>query len=375
MKRQTVLIVDDTPANLELLHAILRDEYRTVTAGSGEEALECIRTRKPDLILLDVMMPDLDGYQLCKILKSDKGTRDIPVIFVSAMTQEEDEVKGLDLGAIDYITKPISPHIVRARVRNHLELKRYRDLLEDLSTAADRTKKEFLRSVSHELRTPLTPIIGITDLVLNREQDDEKRKYLSLVQKAALKLLALIEDLIEASRLQDDSVQLDARPFALSPFLDDVMAEVGPLAESKQLQLKLTIDPALPAGVVADAAMLHKALSVLLGNAVKFTAEGDVSIDVRQRDVDDDPLLQFRIADTGIGIPENDLTRIFHDFTQSDGSLTRNFPGLGLGLTLARRIADLMDGTLRAESRPGGGSIFILEIPLVPAEPPAETNS
>jgi two-component system, sensor histidine kinase and response regulator len=370
MKRQTVLIVDDTPANLDLLHAILRNQYHTVTASSGAEALERISAQKPDLILLDVMMPDLDGYQLCTILKSDQRTRDIPVIFVSAKTQEDDEVKGLELGAIDYITKPISPHIVKARVRNHLELKRYRDLLEDLSSAADRTKKEFLRAVSHELRTPLTPIIGMTDLVLNKEQDDEKRKCLSLVQKAALKLLGLVEDLIETSRLQDDSVQLDNRPFALSAFLDDLVAELTPLVESKQLRLNLALDAALPRGIVADAGMLHKALGVLLGNAVKFTPEGEVSLEVRRRDVADDPLLQFSVSDTGIGLAQGDLEKIFKDFTQSDGSLTRPFPGLGLGLTLARRIADLMGGCLRAESRPGGGSIFILEIPLCPAADP-----
>ncbi|HJV34071.1 hybrid sensor histidine kinase/response regulator [Geomonas sp.] len=365
MRRQNVMIVDDTPANIEVVSESLGDEYEMIFATSGAEALDLIREDKPDLILLDIMMPGMDGYEVCSILKGDPATRDIPVIFVTAMIQEEDEIRGLELGAIDYITKPITPHVVRARVKNHLEMKRYRDLLENLSTAADRTKKEFLRGVSHELRTPLTPIIGMTDLVLTSEEDDEKRKYLSLVQKAAMKLLGLIEDLIETSRLEGDEVHLEQRPFQLKPFLDSLAAELGPLAVSKGLKLSLSVDPELPETVVADQGMLHKVLSVLLGNAVKFTAQGEVALDALRGSSGSGLLVHFAVADTGIGIAEEDLERIFNDFTQSDGAITRAYPGLGLGLTLARRIIELMEGRIWAESRQGVGSIFHVEIPLV----------
>jgi two-component system, sensor histidine kinase and response regulator len=377
MKRQTVMIVDDTPANIEILSESLGDDYELLFATSGAEALELVRADKPDLILLDVMMPGMDGYELCAILKSDLATRDIPIVFVTAMTQEEDEIKGLELGAIDYITKPISPHIVRARVKNHLELKRYRDVLETLSTAADRAKKEFLRSVSHELRTPLTPIIGMTDLVLTNEEDDEKRKYLSLVQKAALKLLGIIEDLIETSRLEGEGARVENAPFMLRPFLQGIIGTLEPLARSKGLQFRTTVDESLPEAVVADQGMLRKVLSMLLGNALKFTSGGEVALEVRREQGEaGDEVLRFSVADTGIGIEKQDLDRIFTDFTQSDGSITRNYQGLGLGLTLARRITELMGGHIWAESCAGGGSVFHAEIPLsIPGSAPPDAEA
>lgn len=369
MKRQTVMIVDDTPANIEILSETLGEEYELFFATSGADALELIRADKPDLILLDIMMPGMDGYELCSILKGDPATRDIPIIFVTAMIGEEEEIKGLELGAIDYLTKPISPHIVRARVKNHLELKRYRDLLETLASAADRAKKEFLRSVSHELRTPLTPIIGMTDLVLDSEEDDNKRKYLTMVQKSALRLLGIVEDLIETSRLEGEGTGPEYRPFLLKAFLDTVAIEARTQAEQKGLDFRVTLDPALPDAVSSDQAMLHKVLSMLLGNAVKFTAAGKVSLEVRLQEVAGEQMLQFSVADTGVGIDPADLERVFNDFTQSDGSITRSFPGLGLGLTLARRMTELMDGSIWAESSPGGGSLFQMQIPLLLPEP------
>jgi signal transduction histidine kinase len=369
MKRQTVMIVDDTPANIEILSETLGEEYELFFATSGADALELIRADKPDLILLDIMMPGMDGFELCSILKGDPATRDIPIIFVTAMIGEEEEIKGLELGAIDYLTKPISPHIVRARVKNHLELKRYRDLLETLASAADRAKKEFLRSVSHELRTPLTPIIGMTDLVLDSEEDDNKRKYLGMVQKSALRLLGIVEDLIETSRLEGEGGAPEYRPFLLKAFLDTVAVEARAQAEGKGLDFQVTLDPALPEAVSSDQGMLHKVLSMLLGNAVKFTPAGKVSLEVRPQEVAGELMLQFSVADTGIGIDPADLERVFSDFTQSDGSITRSFPGLGLGLTLARRMTELMNGSIWAESAPGGGSVFQVQIPLLLPEP------
>ncbi|HBA90172.1 MAG TPA: hybrid sensor histidine kinase/response regulator [Geobacter sp.] len=368
MKRQTVMIVDDTPANIEILSESLGDDYELFFATSGADALELIRADKPDLILLDIMMPGMDGYQLCGILKDDPGTRDIPIIFVTAMIGEEEEIKGLELGAIDYLTKPISPHIVKARVKNHLELKRYRDLLETLASAADRAKKEFLRSVSHELRTPLTPIIGMTDLVLNTEEDDNKRKYLTMVQKSALRLLGIVEDLIETSRLEGEGMAPENHPFSLKAFLDTVTMEAQTVSSAKGLEFRAAIEPCLPDAIIADQGMLHKVITMLLSNAVKFTPEGEVAFEVSRQEVAGESMLQFAVSDTGVGIDQGDLERIFSEFTQSDGSITRSFPGLGLGLTLARRMTELMDGSIWAENRPDGGSIFQLQIPLVLAE-------
>jgi diguanylate cyclase (GGDEF)-like protein len=174
MTRQTVLIVDDTPANIEMLSEALSDEYEVLFATSGQDALDIASTQHPDLILLDVIMPDMDGYQVCTRLKEGSRTRTIPVIFVTAMDHEEDETKGLNVGAIDYLTKPIRPPIVRARVRNHLELKRYRDSLESLSSTDGLTgipnRRQFDQAFDREWRrarrkqTPLSLVLMDIDL-------------------------------------------------------------------------------------------------------------------------------------------------------------------------------------------------------------------
>jgi two-component system, sensor histidine kinase and response regulator len=206
--------------------------------------------------------------------------------------------------------------------------------------------------------------------VLTSEEDDDKRKYLSLVQKAAMKLLGIIEDLIETSRLEGDGVRLENNPFLLAPMLNAVLGEHAPLAGSKGLELGLKLHPGLPEALCADQRMLRKVLSMVLGNALKFTSQGEVFLEVQLRKDTPSDMVRFSVSDTGVGIAETDLVRIFNDFTQSDGSVTRAFPGLGLGLTLARRIAELMGGRIWAEARPGGGSVFRFEIPLTVPDPP-----
>lgn len=363
MKRQTVLIVDDTPANIQLLSEILGEEYEVIFATNGEDALMLSRQQHPDLVLLDVMMPVMDGYQVCARLKADPETREIPVIFVTALCQEDDEVRGLELGAIDYITKPISPQVARARVKNHLEVKRYRDLLEHMATAADRAKKEFLRSINHELKTPLTPILGMTDLVLNSEGDQSKRKYLSMVQSAALKLLGMVEDLIETSRLEGEGGTLEVDSFRLKDFLSDLMQELSSEAKAKGLQLILKTAPDLPEAVQSDQWKLHKVLKTLLENAFKFTQEGQISLTVVVRREREGEFLRFSVQDTGIGLKDGEAEWIFGDFIQSDGTVSRAYPGLGLGLGLARRLVVLLGGRIWAEPALPSGTIFHVELP------------
>ncbi|MBJ6726886.1 hybrid sensor histidine kinase/response regulator [Geomesophilobacter sediminis] len=374
MLRQIVLIVDDVPQNIQLINECLGDDYEVIFATSGEDALRLAREQTPDLILLDVMMPVMDGHEVCRRLKADAATRAIPVIFVTALSQEQDEIKGLELGAIDYITKPINPHIVRARVKNQLEVKRYRDLLENMATAADRAKKEFLRSINHELRTPLTPILGMTDLVLSGEKDQEKRRYLSIVQNAALKLLNMVEDLIETSRLEGEEAALDIRPFKLKSILNAAMSEMAPDAQEKGLRLTLRMTPEVPELVQMDRGKLYKLLKMLLGNALKFTAEGEVSLAVQARSEGERTLVRFSVIDTGIGLKEEDAERIFSDFTQSDAAVTRSYGGLGLGLTLAKRLATRLGGKLWAEPGSPKGAVFHFEIAAMVGETRSMNN-
>jgi signal transduction histidine kinase len=359
--KQTILIIEDTPANIEILSEILGDDYDIIFATNGEDGLILAADEAPDIILLDVMMPEMDGYEVCIRLKEKPETCNIPVIFVTAMGQEEDETRGLDLGAIDYITKPISPPVVKARVRNQLELKKYRDVLENLATAADRAKREFLMCINHELRTPLTPILGMTDMIMATEKDDEKRNSLAIVQKSANKLLRIIEELIETSRLEAYGATPDIAPFLLRTVLDSLKSELLPEATAKGLQLTFSTNPETPKAISSDQYMIRKILSKLIGNSIKFTQAGTITVEVT---FENQGTLHFCVRDTGIGISADDMKRIFQDFTQADSSLSRGNAGLGLGLTMARKISTILGGRIWSEDHNGKGATFHFELPV-----------
>ena len=374
-KRQKILIVDDTLAHVDVLKDILKSDYKLSIALDGEQALEMARiTDPPDLILLDVMMPGMDGYEVCRCLQADKTTRNIPIIFVTAKTEVEDEAEGLKLGAVDYVTKPYNAKIVEQRVKNHMELKRHRDRLEELvkertarlevakeaAEAGNRAKGEFMMIMSHELRTPLNNIIGFTPMLAQPDLTPENRQeYVDIVSNSGNDLLELVNEIIDLVSVEVGAIQLIREPFPFPYWMQKIMDAVSPLAHEKGLTLTSQIDPDIPPFLIGDDRRLGQVLLHLLKNAVKFTDSGSIVLEVtREGHSPSEETLRFTIRDTGIGIPADKQETIFQHFTQLESPYTRTHEGIGLGLTICKRFVPLMGGRIHVESELGRGSVF-----------------
>ncbi len=389
-----VLIIDDIPDNVDALGETLASEYEIQCATSGPEGLELVRQHIPDLILLDVMMPEMDGYAVFAELRRNPETRNIPVIFVTAYSDCENETRALTAGAVDFIHKPINQAVVRSRVNTQMALKRKEMELEQMnrelesrvkertyeleertrqvealnialqeraiqSEAANIAKRRFLGNMSHELRTPMNAIIGFNDLLQRKATDPGQLQKLASIGKAANHLTAIINEILNFADADTGNLNLATVDFDLKDIISQVNEMIAPKALAKKLAYTSKIDPSIPPVLHGDAAKLKQVLLNLAGNAVKFTQEGTVSIRVRliqanKLNVD----IRIEVQDTGIGIDPAKLNSIFEPFEQADNGLARQFGGLGLGLSINRKLIEMMGGDIGVASEAGQGSTF-----------------
>ncbi len=362
-EKHTLLIIDDIVDNLMLLGEAMSSEYKIKVATGGVQGLElALQNPKPDLILLDIMMPGIDGYEVCRRLKADRRTRHIPVIFLSALDKESDELQGLDAGAVDFITKPFKLEVVRARINTQLELLRMRQQLQTArlkAEAASQSKSVFLANMSHEIRTPMSAIMGMTDLALEKASDHQQRNYLETVKLSADSLLALINDILDFSKIEAGQMELDEHPFMLADAIEAAMRTVSILSKEKGLEITLEIAPHVPAAVAGDSLRFRQIILNLLSNAIKFSEKGVIRINVIVEQAGlETTTLRVSVTDQGIGIKEDKISSVFSAFSQADSSVSRKFGGTGLGLAICRQLCELMDGTIRVESEYGKGSTF-----------------
>ena len=264
-----ILIVDDTEANIDILVETLGQEYEVSVALSGPEALESISEEVPELILLDVMMPEMDGYEVCRRLKTDERTADVPVIFITALSEAADEAKGLELGAIDYITKPINPAIVKARVKNHLELRE-----------AARLKEDVERIMRHDLKSPLTAVISLPQLLLMDDNlTDYQRDMLLRIEDAGYTLLSMINLSTTIFKMEHGTYQLVPEPMDLAVLIRKLFGSFEDTAQMRDIQLQLHIQgrearPEESFPFNGEELLCHSMFSNLLGNALDASPAG-----------------------------------------------------------------------------------------------------
>ncbi|WP_338669481.1 hybrid sensor histidine kinase/response regulator [Pseudodesulfovibrio methanolicus] len=383
-ERPTVLVVDDNRLNIDLLVDVLKDDYKLLVALNGVTALDIVRNVLPDIILLDIMMPEMDGYEVCRRLKSDERTSQIPVIFITAKSQSEDEAKGLALGAVDYITKPVNPAIVQARIRTHLALYNQNRVLEEKvrkrtlelekskekADEASRAKSAFLANISHELRTPLNHIMGLSSLLLEIDTDPERLELIRPLHDGAAQLAGLFDQLLDLTMLESDAVRIDRKFFDFPKVLSRLAAVFHAYAVKKGVEFEFIAQGDLPDTLYGAPLETSQALNNILLNAFRYTEKGKVTLDVR---IDPDHfagadqdrvMIRFAVTDTGVGIPTDRLETIFHSFEIGEKVMTKRLSGPGVGLTISKYLIEKLDGKIRVESALGKGSTFFISLPF-----------
>ncbi len=379
-----ILVVDDTPQTLQLLVAILSGANYTVRpADSGALALASVLAYPPELVLLDVNMPEMSGFEVCRQLKQNPATQAIPVVFLSGLTDLDDRVQGFQLGAVDFVAKPFQRDELLARVSTHLQLARLqKDLTSEVAkqtrdlqgayqelAKASRLKDEFLSTMSHELRTPLTAVIGMAQILhagaygpLNREQAEA----IEVVEGSGRKLLQMINDILDYIQVDAGKVELQLAECPIVELVNAVLENVRSKAAEKHIELSCRFYQQ-ESLLWLDVRHMRRVLLILLDNAVKFTSSGgNVGIIVRNSIVQH--RIEFEVWDGGPGIAEADLPKLFKPFLQLDGGLNRSHEGSGLGLALAGKLARLLGGEIRVTSQLNAGSRFIVYLPLARGE-------
>ena len=381
-KKIIILIVDDDDINRNVLKKILsKASYEIKEANSGKEALEKAIIEKPNLIILDVNLPDITGYEVCKQIKLNFITQFIQVLNISAYyTKNEDWVHGLECGADNYLTKPIDPKVLLAIVKSMLRIQstegKLRIALKEAQSAND-VKTQFLANVSHELKTPINVIVSalqMTNIIIEDiEVNDIKKKlhkYSGMMRQNSYRLIRLINNLIDITKIDSGFMNMTRQNVDIVKIVEDITLSVANFVENKQIELIFDTD--VEEKITAcDPDKIETIIFNLLSNATKFTnADGKITVNIFDRE----EYIIISVQDTGIGIEDADKQKIFERFLQVDDTSHRNSEGSGIGLSLVKSFVEMHGGKITLESTYGTGSNFIIKLPIIIIDKIIEKN-
>jgi len=370
-KKNKILIIDDEKLNHVVLDNILNHEYTVLMTANGSTALRIVEENMPDIILLDIVMPDIDGFDVLTKLKSNEKTKNIPVIIITGLTSIENEERALALDAVDFIHKPFNPSIVKARIHHQIQIvnhvrafEQYTQTQSDKSTMEEKSK--FFARMSHEMRTPLNAVIGLAELTLEAEELNEgTRENVENICNAGESLLGIVNDILDFSKMESGKLKLVPAEYEFPGMISSVITQSVMWKDEKPIELALNIDENIPYNLTGDELRIKQILNNLLSNAFKYTKSGTVELIVKSeaKGDTDDILLVMSVKDSGIGIKKGFIEFLFHDYAQADVASNKNIVGTGLGLPITKMIADMMGGTIEVESEYGKGSVFTVKLP------------
>ncbi len=368
--RGDILIVDDTPANLRLLAQMLTEQgYKVRPVPNGRLALNAVKAAHPDLILLDIKMPDMDGYAVCERLKADSQTADIPVIFISAMDQTQDKLKAFAAGGVDYVTKPFQLDEVLARVRTHLDLRRLQTELQSANVELERQLRElqarneeldaFAHTVAHDLKNPLASIVGYTDLVVENfdalVKEGKVITYLEYVLESSNKMDAIIDELLMLSsvrKLEDAEI----KPLKMGFVAAEAQARLAQMIQTSGAQI---VAPEEWPVAMGYGPWVEEVWANYISNAIKYGGKPPRVLLCAEEMASG--MIRFSVCDNGRGIAPEDMEKLFTIFTRLEDH--DHVGGHGLGLSIVKRIIYKLGGEVGVESMVGEGSTFYFTLP------------
>jgi signal transduction histidine kinase len=354
--RFNILVVDDEIGPRESLKMILKPYYNVVAVDKPSDAMQMLQQIPFDVVTLDLKMPRLSGIKLLENIK--QHAPDIEAIIITGYASMDTAIEGFRLGAFDYISKPFDVNHVPTLIRRALECRRAKMELKNV-------KSEFLANVSHELRTPLSVIIGYVSMLLNQllgQVSEQQRKVLERVDKNSGDLLELVDNVLILSSLNAGEVSILQEEFEVGAMLNDCVKRYEKLIEKKAIEV--AVESPTDLKMIGDSRKVSRIVQNLLHNAIKFTPAGKINL--RVRCATEKCALKIEIVDTGMGMPQQHIERMFQPFQQMDSSANRQFSGLGLGLTVAHRLTNFLGGTLEIESQQDAGTHVTLHLPVRP---------